>query len=83
MPAFAARCPLLDVNLSEMDGGTSAEADQATQGVRIIALTAHAMPNDREKALDADCENYYAKPAVFADGLVQIEALANRNQTQR
>ncbi len=70
---------LLDMNLPKMDGWTVAralKADPATQGVRIIALTAHAMSGDRQKALDAGCDDYHAKPVVFADLLAQIEALA-------
>ena len=69
---------LLDMNLPVMDGWTIAKtlkADEATRGIRIIALTAHAMAGDREKALAAGCDDYHAKPVDFSQLLNQIEAL--------
>ena len=72
---------LLDMNLPEMDGWTVAKelkADEATRGTRIIALTAHAMTGDREKALAAGCDDYHAKPVDFSQLLNQIEALIGK-----
>lgn len=69
---------LLDMNLPVVDGWTVArtlKADPATTGVPIIALTAHAMSGDKQKALDAGCNDYHAKPVVFAQLLAQIEAI--------
>jgi two-component system cell cycle response regulator DivK len=69
---------LLDMNLPVMDGWTVAQtlkADDATKGIRIIALTAHAMSGDREKALAAGCDDYHAKPIDFSQLLNQIEAV--------
>jgi two-component system cell cycle response regulator DivK len=69
---------LLDMNLPVMDGWTVAQtlkADEATKGIRIIALTAHAMSGDREKALAAGCDDYHAKPIDFSQLLNQIEAV--------
>ena len=68
---------LLDMNLPVMDGWTVArtlKADAATRGIPIIALTAHAMSGDREKALEAGCDDYHAKPIDFSQLLNQIEA---------
>jgi CheY-like chemotaxis protein len=78
---------LLDMNLPVMDGWTVAQtlkADDATKDIRIIALTAHAMAGDREKALAAGCDDYHAKPIDFSQLLNQIEAvLAPRSARSR
>ena len=69
---------LLDMNLPVMDGWTVARTlkdDAATSGIPIIALTAHAMSGDRQKAIDVGCNDYHAKPVVFATLLTQIENL--------
>ena len=69
---------LLDMNLPVMDGWTVARSlkDQpATARIPIIALTAHAMSGDREKALAAGCDDYHAKPIEFSRLLTQIETL--------
>jgi CheY-like chemotaxis protein len=68
---------LLDMNLPVMDGWTVAQTlkgDAATKHIPIIALTAHAMAGDREKALAAGCDDYHAKPIDFSQLLNQIEA---------
>ena len=68
---------LLDMNLPVMDGWTVAEtlkADAGTKHIPIIALTAHAMAGDREKAVNAGCDDYHAKPIDFSQLLNQIEA---------
>ena len=66
---------LLDMNLPVLDGWTAAgvlKADPHTQGIPIIALTAHAMAGDKEKAIQAGADVYHPKPieleqAVRAD----------------
>ena len=68
---------LLDMNLPVMDGWTAArtlKADPATAGIPIIALTAHALAGDREKALAAGCDDYHPKPVDFSKLLAQIDA---------
>ena len=76
---------LLDMNLPVMDGWTLAQTlkgDAATKSIPIIALTAHAMAGDRDKALNAGCDDYHAKPVDFSQLLSQIEAaLATRSAT--
>ena len=69
---------LLDMNLPVMDGWTAASIiknDASTAAMPIIALTAHAMSGDREKAIAAGCDDYHAKPVDFSRLLGQIEAL--------
>ena len=68
---------LLDMNLPIMDGWTAAEIlkrDAVTAGIPIIALTAHAMSGDREKAIQAGCDDYHPKPIDFSKLLSQIDA---------
>ncbi len=69
---------LLDMNLPVMDGWTAAgvlKSRPETAKTPIIALTAHAMSGDREKALAAGCDDYHPKPIDFSRLLQQIEAL--------
>jgi CheY-like chemotaxis protein len=66
---------LLDMNLPVLDGWTAARAlkgDPETAAIPIIALTAHAMSGDREKALQAGCDAYHPKPVDFSRLLDQI-----------
>ena len=74
---------LLDMNLPVMDGWTVArtlKGEPATAGIPVIALTAHAMSGDREKALAAGCNDYHPKPIEFSRLLTQIEALVPAQQ---
>lgn len=71
---------LLDMNLPIMDGWTAAgliKSSPELSRIPIIALTAHAMSGDKEKALAAGCDDYHPKPIDFAKLLNQIEALFN------
>ena len=74
---------LLDMNLPIVDGWTIArtlKAEPATAGIPIIALTAHAMSGDRQKALDVGCNDYHPKPVVFAQLLTQIDKLVRSSE---
>lgn len=69
---------LLDMSLPVIDGWDAArhlKDDPGTADVPIIALTAHAMAGDREKALEAGCDDYDTKPIDFKRLLGKIEAL--------
>ena len=69
---------LLDLDLPKIDGWTAVKllkADAGTRDIPVLALTAHAMVGDREKALAAGCDDYDVKPVEFARLLSKIEAL--------
>ncbi|MEW6996587.1 response regulator [Colwelliaceae bacterium BS250] len=71
---------LLDMSLPVMDGWTAAghmKANAATKAIPIIALTAHAMAEDREKALAAGCDEYDTKPIDFKRLLMIMNNLLN------
>lgn len=56
---------LMDISIPKIDGWEATrrlKADQATRDIPIIALTAHALEEDRERALAAGCDGYLAKP---------------------
>ncbi|MEA1832458.1 response regulator [Methylobacterium durans] len=68
---------LLDMNLPVLDGWSAARALKSgsdTQRIPIIALTAHAMSGDRDKAIQAGCDDYHPKPVDFSKLLSQISA---------
>lgn len=69
---------LLDMNLPVMDGWTAAgliKSSPESSAIPVIALTAHAMSGDREKAIAAGCDDYHPKPVDFSRLLTQIESL--------
>jgi CheY-like chemotaxis protein len=69
---------LLDMSLPVMDGWEAArllKGNDATNGIPIIALTAHAMAGDREKCIEAGADDYDTKPVDFKRLLGKIEAL--------
>jgi CheY-like chemotaxis protein len=69
---------LMDMSLPVIDGWEATRRIKATPELRkipIIALTAHAMATDREKALEAGCDNYDTKPIELQRLLGKIETL--------
>ncbi|TRX54949.1 response regulator [Thalassomonas sp. M1454] len=71
---------LLDMSLPVMDGWTAAghiKANAETKEIPVIALTAHAMAEDREKALAAGCDEYDTKPIDFKRLLVTMNKFLN------
>ena len=69
---------LMDMSLPVLDGWEATrqlKAAPATQAIPIIALTAHAMAGDREKAVEAGCNDYDTTPIEMPRLLEKIEAL--------
>ncbi len=69
---------LMDISLPVMDGFEATrqlKASEATRAIPIIALTAHAMSGDREKAMAAGCDDYDIKPIELPRLLGKMEAL--------
>ncbi len=69
---------LLDMSLPELDGWEVVRrirSDPRGRTLPVIALTAHAMAGDREKALQAGCDEYDSKPVDFPRLVATIEAL--------
>jgi two-component system cell cycle response regulator DivK len=69
---------LMDMSLPVIDGWEATrqlKADEATKAIPVVALTAHAMTTDREKALEAGCDAYETKPVELLRLLETIEKL--------
>lgn len=69
---------LMDMSLPVMDGWEATrrmKADGATAAVPVIALTAHAMADDRERALAAGCDDFDTKPVDIERLIAKIDAV--------
>ena len=71
---------LMDMDQPIIDGWEATrrvKAGEGTRGIPVIALTAHAMVGDRDKAMAAGCDDYDTKPVDFPRLLGKIETLLN------
>jgi CheY-like chemotaxis protein len=69
---------LMDMSLPVMDGWEATrtlKADEATRAIPVVALTAHAMSTDRDKALEAGCDAYETKPVELPRLIETMEKL--------
>jgi two-component system, cell cycle response regulator DivK len=72
---------LMDMSLPVLDGWDATrqiKADAATAKIPVIALTAHAMESDRQKALEAGCDDFDTKPVELNRLLLKIEELLKK-----
>ncbi len=75
---------LMDMSLPVLDGWEATrriKADPATQGIPVIALTAHAMSDDRDKAFAAGCDDYDTKPVELPRLLEKIASLLAKGES--
>ena len=76
---------LMDMSLPVIDGWEATQrikADERTKAIPVIALTAHAMSGDREKALEAGCDDYDIKPIELPRLIAKIEDLLGKESAQ-
>lgn len=76
---------LMDMSLPVKDGWAATEeikADSDLKAVPILALTAHAMAGDRDRAMQAGCDDYDTKPVDFERLIGKIEALLKSETVQ-
>ena len=67
---------LMDISVPELDGWEATailKADPATRNIIIVAVTAHALPGDRERSMAAGCDGYLAKPITPAALLREVD----------
>lgn len=65
---------LMDLGLPEMDGWLAAQklkSDEATKSILLYALTAHTLPGERKRAMQAGCDGYVSKP-IHVEGFLNL-----------
>lgn len=77
---------LMDLGLPEMDGWTAAEklkSDDATKAIPLYAITAHTLPRDRFRALQAGCDGYFTKPLIVENFLAELARAFEKKKKKR
>lgn len=78
---------LMDLGMPEMDGWIATQklkSDEATKSIPLYALTAHTLPGERKRAMEAGCDGYVSKPIRMEKFLGMIEgAFVKKNQTRK
>ncbi len=77
---------LMDLGMPEMDGWIAAEkikSDEVTQSIPIYALTAHTLPRERLRAMNAGCDGYISKPINVDGFLDMIEAAFGKSRGKK
>lgn len=67
---------LMDISIPKIDGWEATrllKGDDVTRHIPIIALTAHALPKDRERAVEVGCDGYLSKPVAPTEVVKEIE----------
>ncbi len=67
---------IMDLSMPEMDGWTAMsliKGDARTSSIPMVALTAHVLPADRQRAMDAGCDEYITKPMDLLDLVESVE----------
>ena len=75
---------IMDMSMPEMDGWTATgliKKNEQTKAIPLLALTAHALPGDRQRAMDAGCDEYITKPMDLDELAEAIEYWINKSST--
>jgi CheY-like chemotaxis protein len=73
---------IMDMSMPEMDGWTATgliKRDAQTTAIPLIALTAHALPGDRQRAMDAGCDEFITKPMDLDDLVTAAHYWVNKH----
>ncbi len=73
---------IMDMSMPEMDGWTATgliKKNEQTKAIPLLALTAHALPGDRQRAMDAGCDEYITKPMDLDELAEAIEYWINKS----
>jgi len=77
---------LMDISIPDVDGWEATivlKADPLTRGIPIIAVTAHVLPGDERRSMDAGCDGYLAKPVAPATLIAEIDRRFGRTSIPR
>ncbi len=77
---------LMDLGMPEMDGWIAAQklkSDNATKSIPLFALTAHTLPRERLRAMNAGCDGYISKPINMDSFLDMIDGAFGRNKRKK